>query len=177
MVAALAIWTVAEVIQRQTAPPSSTFLLAHEGGHIALASAWTIWLVPAWGFRTLLVAVSAGTLIDVDHAIAAGSIDPTRMMALGARPPTHSLAGIALLAGVVLSLFGWRAAYAAFAGALSHILVDASAPPGVPLLAPWSTDRHILVPAWSVALGILVIGCIGVLLARPRRARQRSDRD
>jgi membrane-bound metal-dependent hydrolase YbcI (DUF457 family) len=76
----------------------------------------------------------------------------------------------------VLSLFGWRAGYAAFAGALSHILLDASAPPGVPLLAPWSSNEHMLVPTWSIAPSIVVLGCVGVVLATIRRTRQRSDR-
>jgi membrane-bound metal-dependent hydrolase YbcI (DUF457 family) len=172
-IAALVVWAAAEMVQQQTAPPSTTFLVAHELGHIAAATACTLWLVPAWGFRYLIVAVLAATLIDVDHAVAAGSIDPGRMMALGARPATHSLAGVALLGVFILAVFGWRAGYAAFAGAMTHILLDANAMPGVPLLAPWSSDAHMLVPSWSLVPVIMVLGLVGVVLTRLGRRRAR----
>jgi membrane-bound metal-dependent hydrolase YbcI (DUF457 family) len=173
-VAALGVWAAAEMVQQETAPPSTTFLVAHELGHIAAATACTLWLVPAWGFRSLLVAVLAATLIDVDHAVAAGSIDPGRMMALGARPATHSLAGVALLGLFVLAIFGWRAGYAAFAGAMTHIVLDANGLPGVPLLAPWSSDAHMLLPSWSLVPVILALGLIGVLLTRLSGRRSRT---
>jgi membrane-bound metal-dependent hydrolase YbcI (DUF457 family) len=172
-IGALAVWAAADMVQQQTAPPSTTFLVAHELGHIAAATACTLWLVPAWGFRSLIAAILAATLIDVDHAVAAGSIDPGRMMALGARPATHSLAGVALIGVIVLAAFGWRAGYAAFAGALTHIVLDANAPPGVPLLAPWSNDAHVLLPTWSLVPVILALGLIGVVLTRLGRRRPR----
>jgi membrane-bound metal-dependent hydrolase YbcI (DUF457 family) len=176
MVAVLAVWAIADVVQARSTPPSDTFLIAHEVAHVALATACAMWLVPAWGFRILLVAIAAGTLIDVDHAVAAGSIDPARMMALGARPATHSLVGVALLGALVLAGLGWRAGYAAFAGALSHVIYDATAPPGVPLLAPWSADNHVIVPTWSLVLLILALGCGGVVLASLTSRRRRSEK-
>jgi membrane-bound metal-dependent hydrolase YbcI (DUF457 family) len=172
---ALLVWAGAEVVQQQAPPPTTTFLVAHELGHIAAAVACTLWLVPAWGLRALLVSIAAATLIDVDHAIAAGSVDPARMMALGARPPTHSLAGVSLLGVLVLALFGWRAGFAAFAGATTHIVLDANAPPGVPLLAPWSTDQHMLLPAWSLVVVIVALAAIGVLSVRAAPPSRRSD--
>jgi membrane-bound metal-dependent hydrolase YbcI (DUF457 family) len=119
-----------------------------------------------WGARTLVASVAAGTLIDVDHAVAAGSIDPARMMALGARPPTHSLVGVSLIGLLVLAIFGWRAGYAAFAGAMTHIVLDASAAPGVPMFAPWSADTHVTVPIWTMVPALLVLGLIGVVLQK-----------
>jgi membrane-bound metal-dependent hydrolase YbcI (DUF457 family) len=130
--------------------------------------------------RTLAASVAAGTLIDVDHAVAAGSIDPARMMALGARPPTHSLAGVSLIGLLVLAIFGWRAGYAAFAGAMTHIVMDATAVPGVPMFAPWSTDTHVTVPTWTMVPALLVLGFVGVVLqqlavfAKRRRKRAKT---
>jgi len=154
------------VIQAQSGLPNATFLVAHETAHVAAAAACSLWLVPAWGFRALGASVAAGTLIDIDHAIAAGSIDPARMMALGARPPTHSLAGVSLIAVVVMAVFGWRPGYAAFAGGISHIIMDASAAPGVPLFAPWSTDTHVTVPTGTMVPTLVVLGLFGVILQR-----------
>ena len=54
-------------------------------------------MVAPLGRRPMLTAVVAGTLIDVDQAIAARSARPSAMLALRTRPRSHAL--LATLAG------------------------------------------------------------------------------
>jgi membrane-bound metal-dependent hydrolase YbcI (DUF457 family) len=161
-------WLGAELVQSRL-PASTAFALVDEIAHASVALLCAIPLVPRWGYRPLLVAVLAGTLIDVDHAIAARSLDPMRMMQLGARPPTHSLAGAVLLATLVGAVLDGRAAYAVFVGVVSHIVRDADGPPGVPLFAPFSTMAHVILPVWVLPLCMLVLAAVGVLLTRMPR--------
>jgi membrane-bound metal-dependent hydrolase YbcI (DUF457 family) len=174
---ALLVWLASDLAQQQLAPMSVGFAIVHEVGHVAAAAACAVWLVPAWGFRALLAAVLAGTLIDVDHAVAAGSIDPIRMMSLGARPATHSIAGVVLIGLVVAAMAGWRLGYAALVGAATHVVLDARFAPGVPLLAPLSADAHVLVAGWVLPALILGLGLVGVMAANwlPARPRPHSD--
>lgn len=94
----------------------------------------------------------SATALDLDHFVAAGSLDVRAALALAARPPTHSLT-FALLLGVVLSRLsrdreiGW----VAFAAVASHVLRDA-AMGTAPLLWPLAIDR---VPWWAYACGEL----------------------
>jgi membrane-bound metal-dependent hydrolase YbcI (DUF457 family) len=73
----------------------------------------------------VLAAVLASTFIDLDHAVAAHSLDPGRMEALQARPPTHSLAFAAAIGGLGWAAFGLPTGYALAAGIVVHLLGDA----------------------------------------------------
>jgi membrane-bound metal-dependent hydrolase YbcI (DUF457 family) len=82
------------------------------------------------------IAFVGGSILDLDHFIAAGSLDLHTIETLGGRPDTHSLAFVVLVAVVVLAL--WRRpqfAWALFAVNASHLLFDAA-----------GTGEHILYP-------------------------------
>jgi hypothetical protein len=108
--------------------------------HAVLAAA----VAAPLGRGPILTAVAAGTLIDVDHIVAARSLRPGAMLSLKTRPRSHALlaAGGAAAAGMLAGgpVHGW----AAFAGLGSHLLRDASddAAPK-PLLWPWAQPRQI----------------------------------
>jgi membrane-bound metal-dependent hydrolase YbcI (DUF457 family) len=111
--------------------------------HALVAAAVAAPLVPRRGRGPLLAAVAAGTLIDLDHPVAARSLRLEAMLSLDARPPSHS-AVVAVATGTAAAaaagpVYGW----AAFGGLLSHILRDAAddAAP-TPLLWPWSATER-----------------------------------
>lgn len=162
--AGLAAWLAAEVVQ-SSLPPTRAFAVVDEIAHASVALVCAAPLAPRWGYRPLLVAVLAATLIDVDHALAARSLDPLPMMRLGARPATHSLAGAVLVAIIVGALWDAPAGYAAFVGVVSHIMRDADGPPGVPLLAPFMSDAHVILPIWVLPVSMLVLAIGGALLS------------
>jgi membrane-bound metal-dependent hydrolase YbcI (DUF457 family) len=135
-------------------------------GHGAAAGLFTVGLLPRFGARPVVCAILAGTLIDLDHAVAAGSLDPERMASLGARPPTHSLS-----TAVVLGLIGWwlmgRAiGYALAAGIVAHLLGDAIEPAGVPLLFPIVSDPFVHVPLAALLTVTAVVAAFSVWLGR-----------
>jgi membrane-bound metal-dependent hydrolase YbcI (DUF457 family) len=179
MVAALTITASAEFAQRYV-PLSLGFAVLDEVSHGAMAVACALCLAPAWGFRPVVVAALCGTLIDIDHAIVAGSIDSARMMSLGARPLTHSLAGVVLIGLVVGAIWGLRAGFAASLGVAAHVVQDAGGPPGVPLFVPFLSQQHVLLPPWAQVLPILAACLVGVGVASvgrlglPTRPRARS---
>jgi membrane-bound metal-dependent hydrolase YbcI (DUF457 family) len=157
-------WVVADAAQGVVGP-SLLWALLDEVAHGAVAATCALWLVPRWGLRPVVVAVLAATLIDVDHAIAGGSLAPERMMQLSARPPTHSLLaalGLAILAGM---LGGTRIGHAVGVGTLTHILRDATASPGVPLLAPVLEDRHVILPFWIVPATVVGLSVLHAAVA------------
>ena len=88
--------------------------------------------------------VVAGTLIDVDHIVAARSAWPRQMIALEHRPRSHALLVAAGLGALGTAAGGPLHGWAAFAGLASHLLRDASddAAP-TPLLWPWAAPRQI----------------------------------
>jgi LexA-binding, inner membrane-associated putative hydrolase len=135
--------------------------------HALLAAA----VVAPLGRGPMLTSVAAGTLIDVDHPIAARSARPAAMVSLAARPRSHNLlatvgvGAIGALAGG--PLHGW----AAFAGLASHLLRDAcddGAP--TPLLWPWSPPRQISRTTALAGIATLAAGS----WALSRRARRVS---
>jgi LexA-binding, inner membrane-associated putative hydrolase len=115
------------------------------------------------GRGPVLTAVAAGTLIDVDHPIAARSPRLVAMTSLATRPRSHSLL-TALGAGAIGAaaggaLHGW----AAFAGLASHLLRDAgdhAAP--TPLLWPWSPPRQIGRARAAAGIAALALGSLAV---------------
>ena len=108
--------------------------------HALLAAA----VVAPLGRRPMLTAVVAGTLIDVDHAIAARSARPSAMLTLRTRPRSHTLLATGAAATLGTAAGGPLHGWAAFAGLTSHLLRDASddAAP-TPLLWPLRPPRQI----------------------------------
>jgi hypothetical protein len=112
--------------------------------HALVAAAVAAPLVPRAGSAPLFTAVAAGTLIDVDHPLAARSLDLRSNLSLATRPRSHCL-----LAAVGTGALGGAAggplhAWAAFAGLASHLLRDAgdrNAP--TPLLWPLAPARQL----------------------------------
>jgi membrane-bound metal-dependent hydrolase YbcI (DUF457 family) len=126
--------------------------------HAAIAAFVCVWTVPAWGWRPFMAAIVAAIVIDVDHLIAARSIDPQRITALKSRPATHSLASAAAIATAAWLLGGRRIGYAVGLGLLTHIVRDAAEFPGVPLWVPFDWNRHVMLDDRSVAL--IFVGCL-----------------
>jgi len=108
--------------------------------HALIATAVTAPL----GRRPMVTALAAGTLIDIDHIVAARSVWPRAMIALEHRPRSHALLAAAALGAIGTAAGGPVHGWAAFAGLASHLLRDAgddAAP--TPLLWPWAAPRQI----------------------------------
>jgi len=114
--------------------------------------------------RNAALAFAGGVVLDVDHAIAAGSLDPRRMELLGNRPVTHSLLFAGLLALAALAIARRPPlAWAVLAVLLAHLLFDAPGG-GVPLLYPL---RHAEALPWlACPLGIAALTGVSELVAR-----------
>jgi hypothetical protein len=111
------------------------------------------------GGAAVRTAVAAGTLIDVDHAVAARSLRIEPMLSLPVRPRSHALGVAVALGGVVVAIGGPRHGWAAFAGLTSHLLRDASdeqAP--TPLLWPLAAPRQIGRRAAVAGVAALALG-------------------
>ena len=96
------------------------------------------------GSRPVVTAVVAGTVIDVDHVVAARSARPSAMLSLRTRPRSHALLATAAAAALGTAAGGPLHGWAAFAGLASHLLRDAgddAAP--TPLLWPLRPARQI----------------------------------
>lgn len=108
--------------------------------HALLAAA----VVAPLGRRAMATAVVAGTLIDVDHVVAARSARPGALLGLEFRPRSHALLGTLAAAALGTAAGGPLNGWAAFAGLASHLLRDASddAAP-TPLLWPFRPPRQI----------------------------------
>ncbi|MDO7849096.1 hypothetical protein Q5H92_22225 [Hymenobacter sp. M29] len=127
-------------------------------------------------FRVALLAVLLGVLIDLDHAIAAGSFDFSAMLTLPGRPLGHSLLVATLVAAVVaLALRGWDARYASglpfylfWVSLASHIARDGATPWAFPVAAP-------PIPA-AVFFGVFVpLSFVHLLVGLAwRRSRQKN---
>jgi hypothetical protein len=131
--------------------------------HALLAAA----VVAPLGRRPMLTAVLAGTLIDVDHAVAARSARPSAMLTLATRPRSHTL--LATLAAAALGtaaggpLHGW----AAFAGLTSHLLRDAGdQAAATPLLWPFRPARQIGRARAAAGIAALALGSWAISAAR-----------
>ena len=126
----------------------------------------------------MLTAVVAGTLIDVDHVVAARSAAPER----DADPAHAARAATALLATLAAGALGAAAGgpvhgWAAFAGLTSHLLRDASddAAP-TPLLWPLRPPRQIGRARAAVGVAALTLGSWAI--SRPgSRRREPSSAD
>jgi hypothetical protein len=124
------------------------------------------------GRGAVRTAVVAGTVIDVDHIVAARSAWPRALIGLETRPRSHALLGAVALGAVGTAAGGITHGWAAFAGLASHLLRDASddAAP-TPLLWPWHPPRQIG-RGWAAAgVAALALGSFGLsrLAAGPER--------
>jgi len=111
-----------------------------------------------------------GSLIDVDHFIAAGSLDLHTIETLGGRPDTHSLVFAALLGLLVAALTRRpRLAWAVFAVNAAHLLFDAAGG-GDPILYPLSRLDGLPWLACPVGALALLAGSVVVARLTPRPA-------
>jgi hypothetical protein len=77
--------------------------------------------------RNATLAFIGGSLLDVDHFIAAGSLSLHAIETMSGRPATHALVFAVLLGVVALALSRRRiVAWSVFAVALAHLLFDAA---------------------------------------------------
>jgi hypothetical protein len=130
------------------------------------------------GRGAMRTAVAAGTLIDVDHIVAARSAHPRALIGLDTRPRSHALLGAVALGAVGAAAGGSTHGWAAFAGLASHLLRDASdAAAPTPLLWPWLPPRQIG-RAWAAAgVAALTLGSFAISRVAAGRARPSSAGD
>jgi hypothetical protein len=135
--------------------------------HALLAAA----VVAPLGRRAMATAVAAGTLIDVDHIVAARSARPRALLGLEVRPRSHAFVATAAAAALGAAAGGPVGGWAAFAGLASHLLRDASddAAP-TPLLWPLRPPRQIGRTAAVAGVATLAMGSWAV----SRRASARA---
>jgi membrane-bound metal-dependent hydrolase YbcI (DUF457 family) len=126
--------------------------------HGLLAGAVAAPLAPGAGRGPVVTAVVAGTLIDVDHLVAARSLRPITWISLGGRPRAHTLLLAVAMGGVAGAIGGRAHGWAAFGGLASHLLRDASDPSGTPILWPLSGRRHIPRSAYAAGVAGLALG-------------------
>jgi membrane-bound metal-dependent hydrolase YbcI (DUF457 family) len=101
-------------------------------------------VVAPLGRGAMRTAVVAGTLIDVDHVIAARSPRPSAMLSLRHRPRSHALLATVAAAALGTAAGGPVHGWAAFAGLTSHLLRDAADDAAAtPLLWPFRPPRQI----------------------------------
>ena len=153
-----AVW-LAAVLAQSALPLSAAWAVLDGLRHGAAATVAMVWLRPRWGWAPVVAATAAGVLIDLDHVVAAGSVDPSAMLGLGVRPLTHSLVAMLAFAGLAGVTAGRISGFAVGAGILLHLEEDALTWPGVPLLWPLSAEGHVLLPA-----PVLVITLIALVL-------------
>ena len=111
-----------------------------------------------------LLAFLGGVALDIDHVVAAGSLNPRSMEQLGHRPDTHSLLFVCLLALLALAVTRRKSiAWAVFAVLAAHLLFDAPGG-GVRWLFPLQHPDAI---PWLVCpVGIALLTGISVMVAR-----------
>ena len=127
--------------------------------HALLAAAVAAPLAPVHGRGPLVTAVLAGTLIDIDHPVAARSLRLGPMVSMEVRPRTHSLLSAVGAGGLGLAAGGPVHGWAAFAGLASHLLHDAgdrAAP--TPLLWPLAPARQLGRGAALAGIAALALG-------------------
>jgi membrane-bound metal-dependent hydrolase YbcI (DUF457 family) len=168
----LALWLAALQAQQYVERTPLAWAGLDAVAHGAAAGLVAVGLIPGFGARTLVWGIAAGILLDLDHAVAARSLDPLRMMSLTARPPTHSLVAALALAGLVGSLRGWIFGYVVGIGIIAHLLGDAIEPAGVPLLAPFIADPWMRVSVTTLVFGMLAMGLVSTGLSLSHALRR-----
>jgi hypothetical protein len=143
--------------------------------HAVIAAAVAAPLVPRAGWRVILTAVAAATVIDVDHAVAARSVRILATTSLPTRPRTHSVLTALGAGGLVAVAAGPVHGWAAFTGLASHLLHDAgdrAAP--TPLLWPFAPPRQLGRRRQLVGTAILALGSVAIGRATAASARGQS---
>jgi hypothetical protein len=119
-----------------------------------------------------LLAFVGGFILDIDHFIAAGSLNLHTIETLSGRPDTHSVVFILALSAItVAATRRWLAGWSVFAVNLAHLLYDGA-----------GGNEHVLYPFTSVdgipwllcPLGTLVLLAVSAALAH---TTMRPDRD
>lgn len=111
----------------------------------------------------VLLAFFGGIALDVDHAVAAGSLNPRTMERLGARPDTHSLLFVCLLALLAFALTRRKLiAWAVFAILSAHLLFDA---PGGSVRWLFPLQHPDAIPWLVCPLGIALLTGISATVA------------
>jgi membrane-bound metal-dependent hydrolase YbcI (DUF457 family) len=109
-----------------------------------------------------LVALGSAVALDLDHIVAARSLEVNRWHTMPSRPPTHSLATLIAVAwGAERLSPGRRLWLAVTLGIGSHLLRDL-ATGGAPL---WHPRRIIHWPAPLALVGLLILPFLGWFLA------------
>jgi membrane-bound metal-dependent hydrolase YbcI (DUF457 family) len=126
--------------------------------HGLLAGVVAAPLARAAGRGPVVTAVVAGTLIDVDHLVAARSLRPASWLTLGVRPRAHTLMLAFGAGGLAAAVGGPAHGWAAFGGLASHVLRDASDGSGTPILWPVSGRRQIPRAAYAAGIAALAVG-------------------
>ena len=119
---------------------------------------------------------AGGSLLDLDHFVAAGSLSLHTIETLPGRPDTHSVAFVLVLGLLALLVTRhWQAAWAVFAVNLAHVLFDAAGG-GEHVFYPLSHTDGL---PWLVCpLGTLVLfGASAVLAGGSGRRRARAAPD
>ena len=177
LVACLCVWHGVDALQARL-PLSLGWAVLDEIAHASMALVVVLWTWPIWGWRPALVAATAATAIDLDHVIAARSFDTADLMSLSSRPPAHSLLGVVVAVHLGMAFGGPRLGFAAGVGVLMHVVRDATAPPGVPLLFPFGSDWHMQLPALAEVALVVVLASLSVMWSiaaqRSRSADTRS---
>lgn len=147
---------------------SAVWAVAIHGVICLGAIAPVVWRSRRRGLYAVLAFIG-GSAIDVDHFIAAGSLNLHTIETLGDRPDTHSLAFVALVAVLTLAIsrrpqFAW----ALFAVNASHLLFDAAGS-GEHILYPFSSLDS--VPWLACPIGDLGLLAVSAAVARFVAAR------
>jgi membrane-bound metal-dependent hydrolase YbcI (DUF457 family) len=132
--------------------------------HLGVASAVTLPVLPQTKHRRDfgLVAIGSAVTLDLDHVLAARSLEVNSWMTMPSRPPTHSFGAMIVLAWIAERLApGKRLWLAVLLGVGSHLLRDL-ATGGAPL---WHPRRVITWPAPAVLITLIFLTISGWFLA------------
>jgi membrane-bound metal-dependent hydrolase YbcI (DUF457 family) len=124
--------------------------------HLGTACAVTLPVLPNTQHKRDfgLVAIGSAVTLDLDHVLAARSLEVNSWMTMPSRPPTHSLGAMLTLAWVTEKIApGKRLWLAVMLGIGSHLLRDL-ATGGAPL---WHPRRVITWPAPAVLVTLLFL--------------------
>ncbi len=122
-----------------------------------------IWHSPRRIFLASL-AFLGGVALDIDHVVAAGSLNPRSMEQLGHRPDTHSLLFVGVLALIALAVTRRKLiAWAVFAVLVAHLLFDA---PGGGVRWLFPLQHPDAIPWLACPVGIVLLTGISAMVAR-----------
>jgi hypothetical protein len=114
------------------------------------------------------LAFIGGVAVDLDHAVAAGSLNPRTMEHLSHRPDTHSLLFAVVLALLTLAITRrGLVAWSVFAVVVSHLLFDAA---GGSEYWLFPLDHPDSIPWLACPIGIALLTVISWVLTRADRS-------